>query len=99
DYVRTGGYRPEFYYAQDFDLWLRLSDLGTLAFLPECFYEARFNEGCISSLNRHQQVELAMLAMESSALRKRGGNDSEVLRKAQQIRPCGSSESSARFRA
>ncbi len=27
-YDRVGGYRPAFYYAQDLDLWIRLSENG-----------------------------------------------------------------------
>ena len=31
DYVKAGGYRAAFYYAQDWDLWYRLAALGTFA--------------------------------------------------------------------
>jgi len=33
-YDRAGGYRPQFYYGQDWDLWYRLAELGTFHIVP-----------------------------------------------------------------
>ncbi len=45
---RLGGYRREFYPAEDFDLWLRLGELGTLANLPDPLIRYRVHSGSIS---------------------------------------------------
>ena len=37
-YVKCGGYRSFFTYRQDLDLWLRISDYGRLAIIPEILY-------------------------------------------------------------
>ncbi|MFS0712932.1 glycosyltransferase [Microbacterium sp. 2P01SA-2] len=37
-YERAGGYRPEFRYAQDIDLWLRISRFSKFATVPEPIY-------------------------------------------------------------
>jgi glycosyltransferase involved in cell wall biosynthesis len=43
-----GGYRPEYYPAEDLDLWLRLGEIGTLANLPEPVIRYRIHAGSIS---------------------------------------------------
>jgi len=40
-YVKAGGYRPAFYYAQDWDLWYRLAALGTFAMVEQSLYWGR----------------------------------------------------------
>src|SRR5258708_7128795 len=34
-YERTGGYRPQFFYGQDWDLWYRLAEQGAFQIIPE----------------------------------------------------------------
>jgi len=46
---RLGGYRPEFFPAEDLDLWLRLGELGRLANLPEPLIRYRVHAGSISA--------------------------------------------------
>ena len=41
-YEAVGGYRPEFYYGQDWDLWYRLAETGDFLVLPQVLYNARF---------------------------------------------------------
>jgi hypothetical protein len=62
-YLRAGGYRPEFRFAQDLDLWIRLAKLGRIAVVPEVLFEVRFEPGAISGINRPQQVESARIAI------------------------------------
>jgi glycosyltransferase involved in cell wall biosynthesis len=45
---RLGGYRREFYPAEDLDLWLRLGELGTLANLADPLIRYRVHSGSIS---------------------------------------------------
>ena len=51
-YVKAGGYRPAFYYAQDWDLWYRLAALGTFAMVEQSLYWGRITPSSISSSNR-----------------------------------------------
>ena len=51
-YVKAGGYRAAFYYAQDWDLWYRLAALGKFAMVGQCVVRARITPGSISSLSR-----------------------------------------------
>jgi len=39
-YEKIGGYRPEFYFAQDLDLWTRLIEIGSHVTVPKVLYEA-----------------------------------------------------------
>lgn len=62
-YRRAGGYRSQFYFAQDLDLWLRLAKLGDFAIVPQPLYEARIDVRTISSAHRPEQVALAQIAI------------------------------------
>jgi len=62
-YLDAGEYRPQFRFAQDLDLWLRMAQRGRIEFVPEVLYEARFEPGAISGLHREKQVESARIAI------------------------------------
>jgi glycosyltransferase involved in cell wall biosynthesis len=85
-YLRAGGYRPEFYFAQDLDLWIRMASLGDVCIVNEVLYDARSDERAISSLHRSQQIRSAKLAI---ALRdtRNAATRSALLLKAATIRP------------
>ena len=87
DYRKAGGYRGEFYFAQDLDLWLRLTDHGHMAFCPEVLYCSRISESCISSVYRDQQLATAELIVEAFAARSAGIPEGPILLRAQAIRP------------
>ena len=74
-YLRAGGYRSIFTVAQDMDLWLRLSELGSCLGMPMILYEARLEAGSISSRRRNEQFRLGALALECAKRRKAGLND------------------------
>src|SRR5262249_20822617 len=57
-YRRVGGYRAPFRYAQDWDLWLRLTEVGRFDHVPEVLYAYRVTPDSISGLKRRQQEEL-----------------------------------------
>ncbi|MCA8993423.1 MAG: glycosyltransferase family 2 protein [Planctomycetaceae bacterium] len=40
-YITAGGYRPQFYFGQDSDLWLRMGVLGKLNYVQEVLYRAQ----------------------------------------------------------
>lgn len=88
-YLAAGGYRPEFYFAQDVDLWSRLIDQGDLGFVPEVLYQVKFDMGSITARHRPAQQALRALAAEARALRHAGQSDADVLSRARAIRPGG----------
>ncbi len=95
DYQRAGGYRGQFYFAQDLDLWLRLTDRGLVGFVPEVLYELRFTPTSISMRYRAQQLDLTRVAMALTAVRQRGGDEWPLLARAAAIRPTASRPASA----
>jgi hypothetical protein len=62
-YLEAGGYRPQFRFAQDLDLWIRLGSLGAIAFLAEALYVATITPDSISGTHRAEQVALTRLAV------------------------------------
>jgi len=86
-YDRVGGYRPAFYFGQDWDLWCRLAETGTFQMIPEILYRARLMPGSISSQGRTQQKELGRLAREGLRLRLAGRSDEPALEAASRILP------------
>jgi len=86
-YEKAGGYRHQFYYAQDLDLWRRITDFGLLAFVPEILYEAIWNEGSISASCYNEQRHLKRIIIELSNLRSKGLEEAALLSQAELIRP------------
>jgi glycosyltransferase involved in cell wall biosynthesis len=87
DYLAVGGYRGEFAVAQDLDLWLRLTDHGSVGFVPEVLYEARYSPSGISARFRSEQERLAMLAIQMRKVRETGADEKPLLLEAAGIRP------------
>jgi glycosyltransferase involved in cell wall biosynthesis len=83
-YRRAGGYRAQFYFAQDLDLWIRMAALGEIEVIPEALYEASLDINAISSRNRDAQVESARIAI---AIRDKAKPEAELLQVASHIRP------------
>lgn len=86
-YLAVGGYRREFWFAQDVDLWLRLGGIGGIRYLPEVLYAYRFSEEGISSRYRDVQVELGALARECHTARLSGRSEDQLLARAAALRP------------
>jgi glycosyltransferase involved in cell wall biosynthesis len=68
----VGGYRRNVQYAEDYDLWLRLSEVARLASLPDVLYSVRMHPVTISARHTAAQ-ELAVLAARGAARRRRAG--------------------------
>lgn len=81
----VGGYRPEFYFAQDIDLWLRMTERSHLAYLDEALYRWRRCDAGISAARHAQQSEFGRLAFACRAERDRGGSDTELLKQAAEL--------------
>jgi len=82
-YLAAGGYRPELYFAQDLDLWVRLAARGRIAIADEVLYTARVDVNAISATHRPQQIETAKLIL---AMRDEPGRAAELLARAATIR-------------
>jgi len=81
-YERSGGYRREFYFAQDLDLWTRLVEHGTHQVSPSILYQASFTLGSISSLQRRNQLACKRLIVECARLRRAGMDEANTLAQA-----------------
>lgn len=86
-YEHVGGYREQFYFAQDLDLWTRLAEHGEHRVSPAILYRASLTLGSISSLNRKHQETLKRLIVECACLRRSGRSEVEALAEARRIIP------------
>jgi glycosyltransferase involved in cell wall biosynthesis len=84
-YERVGGYRSQFYVAQDLDLWTRLIEHGRHAALQEVLYVAQLHPQSISARSRRRQVDTAAIIIECARQRRRGGDDSHLLGMAESL--------------
>ena len=96
-YERAGGYRRQFFLAQDRDLWFRLAEVGRYQALPEVLYVALVLPASRSSSFRSVQHELGRLARRAFELRREGRPEEEVLERASALRPRGSARGSRRM--
>ena len=80
-----GGYRPEFYFGQDWDLWYRLASLGMFCTLQKTLCACRITVGSISSSRKHEQNKFAELSRDAMLMRRRGLSDEPVLAEARQL--------------
>ncbi len=71
--LAVGGYRPAFKYgAEDYDLWLRLSERHEVDNLPEILTYYRIHGASISHTRRADQLVAAFAAICSARRRRRG---------------------------
>ena len=61
-YSIEGGYRKFFQYAQDYDLWWRLSETGKIETYPQVLSTLRFTKNSISFQNRPAQIHYTALS-------------------------------------
>ena len=71
-YDATGGYRADFTCAQDYDLWLRMSEKYVLGNIEEPLYAWRSTPECISSARAGEQKAFADRAREEAQSRRSG---------------------------
>ncbi len=86
-YVRAGGYRAAFHFAQDLDLWTRLAQLGQFAVVPKALYKARLDARSISGMQALEQRRLAELIAAATRARNAGRSEVEFLAEASTVRP------------
>jgi glycosyltransferase involved in cell wall biosynthesis len=73
----VGGYRAEYKHAEDLDFFLRLSELGRLANIPEPLLQYRTYPSSVSARHMEEQWQSARRAVED-ALVRRGVNPATV---------------------
>jgi len=84
-YERVGGYRPAFYYGQDFDLWLRLAEVGKFQSIDEVLYTARITPDSITGSARLRQEKLGRLSRAALDARQRRESEKDILDQAAAI--------------
>jgi glycosyltransferase involved in cell wall biosynthesis len=71
----VGGYRAAFQFAEDVDLWLRVSERAPIANLAEILVRYRIHDGQVSERQRLRQMFATDLATRMAALRRSGEPD------------------------
>lgn len=84
-YAAVGGYRPEFYFSQDNDLWLRMTEQMQVLYLGECLYRCRRCASGISGTQRAVQWEFGGLAFDCRTARDRGEPEAALLQRAAEL--------------
>jgi glycosyltransferase involved in cell wall biosynthesis len=82
-YLRAGGYREQFYFAQDLDLWARLAPLGHFAAVPEVLFTVLVEPRSLTTMNHDRQNKMKGIVV---ALRD-GGDANALLAEAASIQP------------
>jgi glycosyltransferase involved in cell wall biosynthesis len=95
-YVEVGGYRADFYYGQDWDLWYRLADRGRFQMVEQSLYKARLVPASISAYSKSKQASLAELSRAALLQRIKGLPEQDILQEAGRIRPPHVGKRSAR---
>ena len=81
-YQQVGGYRPQFYFAQDLDLVTRLAERGGIGIVSETRYAFLFTVDSISGRHHKQQETYCHLIGKSHQARQRGDSETPWLNKA-----------------
>jgi glycosyltransferase involved in cell wall biosynthesis len=71
---KVGGYDARFTFGHDFNMWLRLGEVGELANMPRVLARFRLHEGSVSETKRYEQREFCRRACEE-AWQRRGITD------------------------
>ncbi|MFG6468781.1 glycosyltransferase family 2 protein [Roseateles sp. BYS87W] len=69
---QLGGYRQGFSHAEDYDLFLRLAEVGPLGIVQQPLLDYRIHAGSLSSSNLERQVDSALRAWLCALLRRQG---------------------------
>jgi len=76
---KVGPYREEFVRAQDYDLWLRISEYYDIANLPEILYIRKTEKESISISLKGEQNKYATIAREYAQARRKGTKEPVIL--------------------
>lgn len=84
-YLQVGGYRSQFYYAQDIDLWSRLEEVGDHIVIPKIYYEALLYPESISGTKGGDQRKFFNIITKASNARKKKENEEVWLNRAYRL--------------
>ncbi len=73
--LSLGGYREKFHNAQDYDLWLRISEVGGIAKLMDVLGQWRMRGGGYTLSRAKEQAREARIIKRFAAQRRRTGSD------------------------
>ena len=85
-YDQVGGYRPQFYYAQDSDLWMRMAEVSQIAYVQESGYQLRWHETSITGSGRSLQSEFGKLGQACRKARREAQSELPWLEEAENLR-------------
>ena len=96
-YQQVGGYRHQFYFAQDLDLWTRLIEVGNISVQQACYTRAVFEPSSISANFATEQRKLRDIIHQLIRRRARGLSERALLKQAEMIRPQSPAKASNTF--
>jgi len=74
-FQRVGGYREQFPHAEDYDLWLRLAEVGHVRNLAEPLLRYRLHEAQVTRVQIEQQVASTLSAQAAARSRRATGSE------------------------
>ena len=84
-YLQVGGYRSEFYFTQDCDLWARMIESSDVYNIDETLTHGLFSASGISGDYANEQKNLKKLVIAARQCRQQGLNEESVLQQASTI--------------
>lgn len=84
-YHQVGGYRPEFYFAQDIDLWSRLVEVGKHISIPSTYYEGMLFSSSISGSKKKEQERFLYYVKNATSSRRSGRSEQKWIEQAKQF--------------
>lgn len=84
-YHQLGGYREEFYYGQDSDLWLRMAERAQIGYSPEMLYTARREMVSVSGSQQTLQRRFGELGQACKLARAARESEEPFLRQGRQL--------------
>ena len=86
-YDEAGGYRRQFYYGQDWDLWCRMAEKSKFYLIPRVLYRVRIFPTGISMTDKDLQDKIAECSRGAFFARLKGEDESPFLSRAAEITP------------
>ena len=77
-YLKVGGYDPFFRYAGDYDLSLKLQEIGLIAYIPRPLYIYRVHNQSSSQINKFMTNSEALIASQNALIRRGLANIYEI---------------------
>jgi glycosyltransferase involved in cell wall biosynthesis len=98
-YLEAGGYRREFYFGQDWDLWYRLGRVGKFQMIEKVLFRICIAPDSLSGKYRIEQQKLSKLSHAMLLRRMNGQSEDDLLKRARSIRPAGKSPANPALKA